>query len=183
MQTKFISGAMLKSAMAIAIFSTLYSCQKDLPAQQDPESVISGANPSSSASEPYHYNLNVILQNNTGQGDSRGEIKFRQDQNTDRIIVLSTRVIRLLPNHSYLLQRAVDPIAGTGCLSTSWLTLGLGLQPQTIDTDNQGNGYAELWRDISSVAHGTAFYIHFQIVDATTSATVLSSDCYQYAVR
>ncbi len=181
MQTKFISGAMLKSAMAIAIFSTLYSCQKDLPAQQDPESVISGANPSSSASEPYHYNLNVILQNNTGQGDSRGEIKFRQDQNTDRIIVLSTRVIRLLPNHSYLLQRAVDPIAGTGCLN-----IGFPLIRNTttaIDTDNQGNGYAELWRDISSVAHGTAFYIHFQIVDATTSATVLSSDCYQYAVR
>ncbi|MEP7229184.1 MAG: hypothetical protein ABI691_02965 [Ginsengibacter sp.] len=183
MQTKFISGIMLKSAMVIAIFSVLSGCQKDLPAQQDPESVISGANPSSSASEPYPYNLNVILHSNTGQENSRGEIKFRQDKNVDRIITLATRVIGLLPNHSYQLQRAVDPISGTGCLSTSWLTLGLGLQPQTIDTDGQGNGYAQLWRDVSSVPHGTAFYIHFQIVDATTLATVLTSDCYQYAVR
>ena len=59
----------------------------------------------------------------------------------------------------------------------------LGLTPQDIQTDNHGNGHADLWRDITSIARGSQFHIHFQIVDGVTMATVLTSDCYDYTVR
>ena len=91
----------------------------------------------------------------------------------------------LEPNHQYLLQRAVDAanVVDGNCTSTSWLTLGKGLTPQSILTDDSGKGDEELWRDVSAVASGTAFDIHFRIVDATTMTVVLTSDCYQYVVR
>ena len=50
-------------------------------------------------------------------------------------------------------------------------------------TDDKGTGREDLWRDVSSVATGTTFDIHFQIIDENTSAVVLTSDCYQYTVR
>ena len=68
-------------------------------------------------------------------------------------------------------------------MSTAWLTLGLGLVPQAIVTDDKGNGHEDLFRNVSSVARGTQFRIHFQIIDAVTSETVLTSDCTQYTVR
>lgn len=133
------------------------------------------------------YNLDVTLLPGTTKTDfgdhAAGFLKFRQDPDTARIITLNTWVFNLQANHSYSLQRAVDPISSTDCTSTTWLTLGKGLVPQTIDTDAKGNGHADLFRDLTAVARGTQFRIHFQIIDATTLETVLTSDCTQFTVR
>ncbi|HMH33365.1 MAG TPA: hypothetical protein VK543_10065 [Puia sp.] len=112
-----------------------------------------------------------------------GFVKFRQNPDTARIITLDTWVFALKPNHAYLLQRAANPIADITCTNTAWLTLGKGLVPQSIETDSKGNGQENLFRDITGVARGMTFHIAFQIVDAETLTTVLSSDCYQYTVR
>ncbi|MGN6531750.1 MAG: hypothetical protein ACTHK0_08350 [Ginsengibacter sp.] len=92
---------------------------------------------------------------------------------------------RLIPNHEYLLQRAVDAInvVDGNCTSTAWLTFGKGLTPQSITTDADCNGEESLWRDVSAIASGSKFDIHFQIIDATSMAVVLTSDCYWYQVR
>lgn len=91
----------------------------------------------------------------------------------------------LLPNHKYFLQRAVDPInvVDGNCTSTSWLTLGHGLPPQTILTNDKGNGSEELWRDVTAISSGATFDIHFRVIDAVSLEVVLTSDCYQYTVR
>jgi hypothetical protein len=133
------------------------------------------------------YNLDVTLLPVTDKTDfgehAAGFLKFRQDPDTARIITLDTWVFNLLPNHSYSLQRAVDPITSTDCTSTAWLTLGMGLVPQTINTDAKGNGHEDLFRNITAAARGSQFRIHFQIIDATTLETVLTSDCTQFTVR
>jgi hypothetical protein len=79
----------------------------------------------------------------------------------------------------------VDPInvVDGNCTSTTWLTLDIGLTPQSILTDNTGTGKEELWRDISVAATGSKFDIHFQVIDAVSLAVVLDSDCYEYVVR
>jgi hypothetical protein len=135
---------------------------------------------------PY-YNLDVTLlpvNAKAGFGENgAGFIKFRQDPDTARIITLETWVFHLQPNHSYLLQRAVDPITSSTCTSTVWLTLGKGLVPQDIQTDAKGNGHEDLFRNVTAATRGSQFRIHFQIIDATTLETVLTSDCTQYTVR
>lgn len=167
MKAKIIYKAFLKTIFVVTLFTIFFSCKKDaIP-------------PGDSA-----YDLNVVL-----RGDGKtfphgsGYIEFRQDPDTARIIDLNTWVRNLEPNHSYLLQRAVNPITDPGCSSTAWLTLGLGLTPQDIETDDHGNGHADLWRAVTSIARGTQFHIHFQIVDGVTMAMVLTSDCYDYTVR
>lgn len=128
-----------------------------------------------------HFDLDVALRG----GKSLGYIKFRQDPDPAKIITLDTWVTGLEPNHHYLLQRAVDAInmVDGNCTSTTWLTLGKGLVPQSILTDDQGKGSEEFWRDITAIPSGSTFDIHFQVVDAETMAVVLSSDCYDYQVR
>lgn len=128
------------------------------------------------------FDLNVKL---NGNHNSRGLLKFRQDPDPDKIIELDIKVHHLLPNHEYLLQRAVDAIntVDGNCTSTSWLTLGKGLTPQSILTDDKGKGEEELWRDITAIPSGSTFDIHFRVIDAVSSAVVLTSDCYQYEVR
>jgi hypothetical protein len=126
------------------------------------------------------FNLEVILR---GEGKSFGHVKFRQDNDAAKIVDLGVWVRDLEPNHAYLLQRAVNSPASGNCSSTSWLTLGSGLTPQAIMTDDKGTGQADLWRDLSALATGATFDIHFQVIDAITSAVVLTSDCYQYTVR
>ncbi|MEO6357752.1 MAG: hypothetical protein ABIU77_02025 [Ferruginibacter sp.] len=128
------------------------------------------------------YNLEVVLQ---GEVSRVGHIQFRQDPDAAKIITLLTRVHNLLPNHEYQLQRAVDPInvVDGNCTSTTWLTLGKGLIPQSILTDWKGDGEEELWRNVTAIASESAFDIHFQVIDAVSSAIVLTSDCYQYKVR
>ena len=82
-----------------------------------------------------------------------------------------------------MLQRAVDTNLDGICTSTAWLTLGQGPQPKAIVTDDSGTGRADLFRDLSAVAVGKAFDIHFQVIDAESKAVVLTSDCYRFVVR
>ena len=128
-----------------------------------------------------NFDLDVILRG----GKSVGYLKFRQDPDPAKVVDLEIKVSYLLPNHEYLLQRAVDAINDVdgNCTSTTWLTLGKGLAAQSILTDKFGIGQEKLWRDISAVATGSKFDIHFQVVDAITMAVVLTSDCYEYEVR
>lgn len=134
------------------------------------------------------YNLDVkLVSGETKKFDSKssefGYIKFRQDPNVPLTITLDTWVFNLTPNHDYLLQRAVNPITDNDCTSTAWLTLGKGLVAQTIHTDAFGNGMENLFRNVPASSEGTTFRIHFQIIDAVSLATVLTSDCDQYTVR
>jgi hypothetical protein len=134
------------------------------------------------------YNLDVKLYSGeTKNFDSKispfGFIKFRQDPNVPLTITLDTWVFNLTPNHDYLLQRAVNPITDNDCTSTAWLTLGKGLVAQSIHTDAHGNGMENLFRNVPASSEGTTFRIHFQIIDAVSLATVLTSDCDQYTVR
>ena len=164
-------------AASLLVCGTLFnfSCLKEL----DPEFRHLGKQ--STESSPA-FDLNVNLK---GPGNSHGHLKFRQDPDPAKVIDLGIKVHNLLPNHEYLLQRAVDAIneVDGNCTSTSWLTLGKGLTPQSIKTDKNGNGEEALWRDVSAVASGSAFDIHFQVIDAASLAIVLTSDCYKYKVR
>ena len=151
-----IAGMMLAFAVIAFAFN---SCTKDK--LEDPE-----------------YNLDVSLAGGKGQG----YIKFRQDPDAAKIINLDIKVNRLAPNREYLLQRAVDS-ADNNCTSTAWLTLGKGLTPQSIKTDNAGNGEEALWRDVTALPTGAKYDIHFQVIDAVSLEVVLTSGCYQYTIR
>jgi hypothetical protein len=173
---------MLFAGLLIASFSIFtLSCQKEIDqkVQQEEEQVSESLK---NRHKPPPFNLNVKLY---GECNMQGHLKFRQDPDPAKIIDLDIKVHNLLPNHEYLLQRAVDAInvVDGNCTSTSWLTLGKGLVAQSILTDNRGNGSEELWRDISAIPSGSTFDIHFRVVDAVTMASVLTSDCYQYRVR
>lgn len=181
MKTKdFLYGTKLLFVL-ITVISLFSRCQKNTNDKNPAPGEVSSdnaTNEANAANPPF--NLEVVLR---GEGNSFGLVNFRQNVDTARIINLDVWVRDLLPNHSYLLQRAVDPIATGNCLSTAWLTLGKGLAPQAITTDDTGTGRADLWRAVTAIARGTAFYIHFQVIDAESSAVVLTSDCYQYVVR
>ncbi len=128
------------------------------------------------------FDLNISLHN---KGAEKGFIKFRQDPDPAKIITLDIWVQHLEPNREYLLQRAVDAVneVDGNCTSTTWLTLGKGLVPQSILTDRHGNGSEGLWRDVTAAVSGSKFDIHFQVIDAVSLAVVLTSDCHQYEVR
>lgn len=168
----------------ILLFASLsvfnFACQKENSNQQQEEELSSTFRNANAEAPPF--NLEVILR---GEGNRFGHVKFRQNNDPEKIINLDTWVRDLEPNHQYLLQRAVDPanVVDGNCTSTSWLTLGKGLTPQSILTNDNGTGSVELWRNVSMLPSGTAFDIHFRVVDATTMAVVLTSDCYQYVVR
>ena len=170
-------------ALAILLTSSLFyfSCQKEISQTKNQQPEVSSAASNPNAETP-SFNLEVILR---GEGKAFGLIKFRQDVDPAKIIKLDAWVRDLAPDHNYLLQRAVDPInvVDGNCTSTSWLTLGKGLTPQSIITDDNGTGREELWRDVTAVPSGSTFDIHFRIVDAVTMAVVLTSNCYQYTVR
>ena len=68
------------------------------------------------------------------------------------------------------------------CTSTAWLTLGKGLQPQSIVTDAGGTGRAELFRNVSAFQPGSEFDIHFRVVNVQTQAVALESACYQFRI-
>ena len=127
--------------------------------------------------ETPHFNLEVIL-----RGDGFGHVKFRQPNDDQEIIYLDTWVRDLAPNTSYLLQRAVDTNVNGECTSTSWLTLGKGAVPQSIVTDETGTGRESLFRSVAAVPPGSRFDIHFRVINATTSAVVLESGCYEFTV-
>jgi hypothetical protein len=128
-------------------------------------------------------NLQVILRPVGGAPDSGfGLVKFRQPKDADKIVYLDTWVRDLAPNHSYSLQRATDSNVNDDCNGTNWLTLGQGLVPNAITTDETGTGRADLFRNLAAIPLGTQFDIHFRVIDAGTSAVVLESTCYQYTV-
>jgi len=127
--------------------------------------------------ETPNFNLEVIL-----RGNGFGLVKFRQPDDDAAIVYLDTWVRGLAPNTEYLLQRAVDPVVDDNCTSSAWLTLGRGLEPQSITTDASGTGRQELFRNLAAFPPGTEFDIHFQVVDATTQAVVLESECYQFRI-
>jgi hypothetical protein len=169
----------LLCAVAILVILLIFnlSCRKNQPPKEEDACSAYGSSKSTSC-----FNLNVTLH---GKGTQSGYIKFRQDADSAKIITLETKISHLLPRHEYLLQRAVDAInvVDGNCTSTSWLTLGRGLTAQSILTNANGTGTEVLWRDVSTIATGSTFDIHFQVIDATNMAVVLSSDCYQYTVR
>jgi hypothetical protein len=134
--------------------------------------------PAPTAAQP-PFNLEAIL-----RGDGFGLVKFRQAKDpTQNIVELDVWVRDLLPNTSYSLQRATDTAVDGLCTGTNWLTLGQGSAPQPILTDDKGTGRAALWRDLSSVAPGSAFDIDFRILQNGTTTVPLQSDCYRFVVR
>jgi len=160
----------------------IFSCRKAANSANSISLVTESNKVSVGSSGESAYNLEVVLR---GNGNENGHIQFRQDADPAKIITLATSLRHLLPNHEYQLQRAVDPANAVdgNCTSTSWLTLGLGLNPQTIMTNDKGDGEMELWRDVSAVPAGYRFDIHFQVIDAVDQSVALTSNCYQYTVR
>jgi hypothetical protein len=129
------------------------------------------------------FNNEVILRPVAGGPENGfGLVKFRQPKDADKIIYLGVWVRDLAPNHGYYLQRAVDTNVDDICTGTNWLTLGQGLIPEAITTDETGTGRADLFRDVAALPLGAQFDIHFRVIDAVTSAVVLQSGCYQYVV-
>jgi hypothetical protein len=121
------------------------------------------------------YNLDVIL---LGPGKGFGYIKFRQHKNETQMIYLDTWVVGLQPNTSYQLQRAVDTDLDASCTGTSWLTLGKGLVPQSIVTNNWvlelQNCFA-VWQQFSRL------YVRYSFkTKENTEAVLHSSSCYGY---
>src|SRR6476646_3601168 len=112
-----------------------------------PTSPASSSSPELAASpwgpETPNFNLEVIL-----RGDGFGLVKFRQPNDDALIINLDTKVRDLEPNTAYVLQRAADTNLDGICSSTAWLTLGKGLVPQTITTDDRGAGEESLFRNV-----------------------------------
>jgi hypothetical protein len=128
------------------------------------------------------FNLQVILRNPTG-GEGHGLVKFRQPNDADLIIYLDTWARDLSPHTSYALQRAVDAVVDDDCTSTAWLTLGKGLTPQALTTDETGTARESLFRSVAAFPVGSEFDIHFRIVDDATQSTVaLQSECYQFTI-
>jgi hypothetical protein len=128
------------------------------------------------------FNLEVILRDVSG-GEGFGHVEFRQRNDDSKVVFLDTWVRDLAPNRSYRLQRAVDQNLDGDCTSTAWLTLGRGLDPRDIATDDRGTGREDLFRSFAALPTGSQFDIHFQVIDALTSAPVLQSDCYRFTVR
>jgi len=127
--------------------------------------------------ETPRFNLEVIL-----RGEGFGHVKFRQANDDALIIQLETWVRGLAPNTNYLLQRAVDVDVDDNCTSAAWLTLGKGSQPESITTDAGGTGRAELFRSVAAFPVGSEFDIHFRVIEQSTSAVVLTSECYQFTI-
>ena len=166
----------LPRVVSLAVFCLFaLSCEKN--------AVFEDAKPEKAAaslkSADTPFNLEVILRSD---GKGFGHVKFRQDVDVAKIITLDVWVRDLEPNHKYLLQRAVDARDGN-CTSTSWLTLGKGLTPQAILTDDKGKATESLWRSVTAIPTGSEFDIHFRVVDAATLNVILDSDCYSYVVR
>ena len=139
-------------------------------------SVVAQSAPSWGPEKP-HFNLEVIL-----RGEGFGLVKFRQPNDDALIVRLDTWVRDLAPNTSYLLQRAVDVNVDDNCTSTAWLTLGKGLQPQSITTDANGTGREDLFRSVAAFPVGSEFDIHFRVIHEGSSEVVLTSECYRFTI-
>src|SRR6476661_8806075 len=127
MQVKSSTAFLLCVFLALSIFLIVPGCQKNNSVKE--ESTISKTNALKEEKAPTpanpNFNLEVILR---GADNSFGHVKFRQGNNIAKIVTLDVWVRDLEPNHQYLLQRAVDTNLDGNCTSTTWLTLGKGLQ-------------------------------------------------------
>ena len=117
-----------------------------------------------------------------GPADGFGVVLFRQPYDAKKVVFLDVWTLGLAPNHSYSLQRATDSIVDDDCQGTNWLTLGRGLEPQAIETNELGFGRAHLFRDLATVPDGTQFDIQFRVIDSVTQDVVLVSSCHQFTV-
>jgi hypothetical protein len=159
------------------VLLVLAACTNDLTVANESD-LFSGARLAESLLP--NRNLEIILLPVAG-GTGFGLVKFRQPKDEAAIVELDTWVRGLSPNTSYQLQRATDAVVDDVCAGTNWLTLGQGTTPRAILTDEQGTGREALSRDLSAVAPGTAFDIHFRVIDEAGVA-VLQSGCYQFIV-
>ena len=133
--------------------------------------------------ETANFNLQVILRPVAGRpGQGFGLVEFRQPNDADKIVYLDTWVRDLAPNTSYLLQRGVDTLVDDNCTGAFSVTLGKGLVPQAITTDDGGTGRELLFRDLATVPTGAQFDIRFRVVEALTEVPVLESACYRFTV-
>ena len=99
-----------------------------------------------------NFNLEVVLRPVAGASDGGcGLVKFRQPKDADKIVYLDVWVRDLAANRSYNLQRATDTNVNDTCAGTNWLTLGQGLVPAAITTDQTGTGRADLFRNLAEV--------------------------------
>ena len=178
------------STLAAILLSTCLSagCSEPPPASPSPTTNgalagtggISALPASSWGPEAPPFNLEAVLRAAGAAGF--GLVKFRQPNDATQIVYLDVWVRDLLPNTSYDLQRAVDPVVDGQCTSTAWLTLGQGLQPLAITTDGTGTGRASLFRDLGAFSPGSRFDIHFQVVPTGSTAPALASGCYEFVV-
>ena len=111
-----------------------------------------------------------------------GVVLFRQRHDAEKVVFLDVRTLGLAPNHSYALQRATDTTVDDTCTGTNWLTLGRGLEPQALETNELGFGRAHLFRDLATIPNGMRFDIQFRVIDSITQDVVLVSSCHQYTV-
>ena len=125
------------------------------------------------------FNLEVVLW--PAGSDGFGLVKFRQPKDDAFIVHLDTWVRDLAPNTAYRLQRAVDAVLDGTCAGTDWLTLGQGLTPFPIVTNDMGRGTADLWRGVPALP-GMEFDIHFRVIEDGTGVVVLQSGCHQYVI-
>jgi hypothetical protein len=137
----------------------------------------SGATAQGVGPETPNFNLEVVL-----RGDGFGLVRFRQPNDDAAIVYLDTWLRDMKAAAAYRLQRAVDASVDDDCTSQAWLTLGKGLTPQAITTDERGTGREELWRNLSAFPVGSEFDIHFRVVEDVTQAVVLQSECYQFRI-
>ncbi len=174
---RFPASASLALATAL-----LAACSERASTPTATSAISDGQTAASWGPEAPHFNLQAILRNPTG-GPGHGLVKFRQPNDADLIIYLDTWVRDLSPNTSYVLQRAVDGAVDDNCTSSAWLTLGKGLTPQALTTDETGTALEALFRSVAAFPVGSEFDIHFRVVDQVTQSTVaLQSECYQFTI-
>jgi hypothetical protein len=173
-------------ACGIAMVVALAACDRvpgnltrpsPIGATSQTSAAAAATSPMSWGPETPRFNLEVIL-----RGEGFGLVKFRQPNDDALVIYLDTWVRDLAPNTRHLLQRAVDVTVDDNCTSAAWLTLGKGLAPQAITTDDKGTGREELFRSVAAFPVGSEFDIHFRVIHEATANVVLSSECYQFTI-
>jgi len=117
-----------------------------------------------------------------GPAHAFGVVFFRQPHDAEKVVFLDVWTLGLTPNHSYSLQRATDSMVNDDCQGMNWLTLGRGVDPQAIETNERGYGRAHLFRDLAAFPDGTQFDIQFRVVDSVTQDVLLVTACHQFTV-
>src|SRR4030095_16953706 len=107
-----------RAGLALTLFLAVTACSStaDSRLPTPPRAVQTAASSGVAwGPETPNFNLEVIL-----RGQGFGHVKFRQPNDAEKVVYLETWVRGLAPNHSYLLQRAVDKTIDDNCTSTAW---------------------------------------------------------------